>query len=156
MLPVEAGETFTERRTFTPADVDRFAAVTGDDQARHTEPDERGRRMVQGLLTASLLTSIGGDLEVLASRMEFRFRSPVYTGETVVCELTITAADPRHDGGANVTGDVTVRRVDQSDGSGDADGPVSDGHGGAEPAKRDAAAAGEVVLEATVEGIIRG
>ncbi|WP_424001514.1 MaoC/PaaZ C-terminal domain-containing protein [Haloarcula salina] len=152
MLPVEAGETVTERRTFTPADVDRFAAVTGDDQPRHTESDERGRRMVQGLLTASLLTSIGGDLEVLASRMEFQFRRPVYTGETVVCEMTITAAEPRPDGGASVAGDVTVRRVGQRTESADGDrneeaNALADG---------DDSAAAEVVLEATVEGIIRG
>ncbi|MBV0902405.1 MaoC/PaaZ C-terminal domain-containing protein [Haloarcula salina] len=151
MLPVEAGDTFTETRTFTPADVDRFAAVTGDDQARHTEPDEGGRRMVQGLLTASLLTSIGGDLEVLASQMEFRFRRPVYTGETVVCEMEITAAEPRHDGGASVVGDVTIRRVGQP-----AESAVGDGSGDANAeADFDDSAAAEVVLEATVEGIIR-
>jgi len=150
MRPVEAGDTFTETRTFTPADVDRFAAVTGDDQARHTEPDERGRRMVQGLLTASLLTSIGGDLEVLASQMEFRFRRPVYTGETVVCEMEITAAEPRGDGGTSVVGEVTVRRVGQHTESADGD----DG-GETNPEFDSGDGAGEAVLEATVEGIIR-
>ena len=147
MPPVEAGETFTETRTFRPEDVDQFAALSGDDQARHTEPDAEGRRMVQGLLTASLLTSIGGDLEVLASRMDLRFRRPVYTGQPLACELTVASVDPRADGGVDIVGDVTVRRVDRGDETGQADTAPAD--------SGDGAAAGTVVLEATVEGIIR-
>jgi len=139
MPPVEVGETFTETRTFRPEDVDQFAALSGDDQARHTEPDGDGRRMVQGLLTASLLTSIGGDLEVLASRMDLQFQRPVYTGERLVCTMEVASVDPRTDGGVNLVGDVTVRRVNRGDAV-------------AEPAPD---AAGTVVLEATVEGTIR-
>ncbi|KOX95174.1 enoyl-CoA hydratase [Haloarcula rubripromontorii] len=145
MPPVEAGETFTETRTFRPEDVDQFAVLSGDDQARHTDPDAEGRRMVQGLLTASLLTSIGGDLEVLASRMDLRFQRPVYTGQPLVCELTVTSVEPRADGGVAIVGDVTVRRVDRGDEADRADATA------AEPAGGD----GTVVLEATVEGIIR-
>ncbi|MDT3434140.1 MaoC/PaaZ C-terminal domain-containing protein [Haloarcula sp. 1CSR25-25] len=148
MPPVEAGETFTETRTFRPEDVDQFAALSGDDQARHTEPDAEGRRMVQGLLTASLLTSIGGDLEVLASRMELRFQRPVYTGETLVCTMEVASVDPRPDGGVDVVGDVTVRRVARGDEAGQA------GTAGADSVDEDTA--GTAVLEATVEGIIRG
>ena len=148
MPPVEVGETYTETRTFRPEDVDQFAALSGDDQARHTEPDAEGRRMVQGLLTASLLTSIGGDLEVLASRMELQFQRPVYTGERLVCELTVASVDPRPDGGVALVGDVTVRRVARGDEAAQADPAVTD------PA--DGGAAATTVLEATVEGIIRG
>ncbi|EMA25777.1 hotdog family protein [Haloarcula amylolytica] len=147
MPPVEAGETFTETRTFRPEDVDQFAALSGDDQARHTEPDGDGRRMVQGLLTASLLTSIGGDLEVLASQMDLRFQRPVYTGERLVCELTVASVDPRADGGVNLVGDVTVWRVSRGDEPSQADPAVVD--------SVDEDIAGSVVLEATVEGIIR-
>ncbi|MDS0220378.1 enoyl-CoA hydratase [Haloarcula sp. S1AR25-5A] len=148
MPPVEVGETFTETRTFRPEDVDQFAALSGDDQARHTEPNAEGRRMVQGLLTASLLTSIGGDLEVLASRMDLRFQRPVYTGERLVCELTVASVDPRADGGVDIVGDVTVRRVSHSAETGQTDMTAAN--------SRDGDAAGTVVLEATVEGIIRG
>ncbi|KAA9408549.1 MaoC/PaaZ C-terminal domain-containing protein [Haloarcula sp. KBTZ06] len=147
MPSVEAGETFTETRTFRPEDVDQFAALSGDDQPRHTEPDGDGRRMVQGLLTASLLTSIDGDLEVLASRMDLQFQRPVYTGETLVCELTVVSADPHTDGGVALVGDVAVRRVNRDDNSGQADT--------AAPNSADSAPAGTVVLEATVEGLIR-
>ncbi|MFU1781265.1 enoyl-CoA hydratase [Haloarcula japonica] len=147
MPPVEVGETFTETRTFRPEDVDQFAALSGDDQARHTEPDADGRRMVQGLLTASLLTSIGGDLEVLASRMQLQFQRPVYTGETLVCELAVASVDPRADGGVDIVGDVTVKRVDRGDETEQADTAAADSAVGD--------AVGTVVLEATVEGLIR-
>jgi acyl dehydratase len=147
MPAIEAGETFTETRTFRPEDVDQFAALSGDDQPRHTEPDGDGRRMVQGLLTASLLTSIGGDLEVLASRMDLRFQRPVYTGERLVCELTVASVDPRADGGVAIVGDVTVRRVARGDEAGQADADAAN--------SADGDTADTTVLEATVEGIIR-
>ncbi|NLV04828.1 MaoC/PaaZ C-terminal domain-containing protein [Haloarcula rubripromontorii] len=147
MPAIEAGERFTETRTFRPEDVDQFAALSGDDQPRHTEPDGDGRRMVQGLLTASLLTSIGGDLEVLASRMDLQFQRPVYTGERLVCELTVTSVEPRADGGVAIVGDVTVRRVARGDEAGQADTAAAN--------SADGDAADTTVLEATVEGIIR-
>ncbi|MFB6223615.1 MAG: MaoC/PaaZ C-terminal domain-containing protein [Haloarcula sp.] len=148
MPSIEVGETFTERGTFRPEDVDRFAALSGDDQPRHTEPDRDGRRMVQGLLTASLLTSIGGDLEVLASQIDLQFRRPVYTGEQLVCEMTVVSVDPRADSGVTLVGDVTVRRVAQDDRTVDqAEAEAGD------TAEGDTT--GTVVLEATVEGVIR-
>ncbi|KZX50222.1 enoyl-CoA hydratase [Haloarcula hispanica] len=147
MPSVEAGETFTETRTFQPEDVDQFAALSGDDQPRHTEPDGDGRRMVQGLLTASLLTSIGGDLEVLASQMDLQFQRPVYTGETLVCELTVVNVDPRPDAGVALVGDVTVRRSNRGDEPSQADTAAA--------TSTDGDTADTVVLEATVEGIIR-
>ena len=41
MPPIpEPGTTETDERTFTEADVAAFAAVSGDRQDRHTDPDE--------------------------------------------------------------------------------------------------------------------
>src|SRR6056297_1436093 len=82
----EEGDVFTVERTFTRDDVRAFAEVSEDTQPRHTEPDEDGRLLVHGLLTATLPTKIGGNLEVLASRLDFHFQKPVYTGDTVSCE----------------------------------------------------------------------
>ncbi|WP_306058493.1 FAS1-like dehydratase domain-containing protein [Natronococcus wangiae] len=82
------GETHTFERTFTTEEVRQFAALSRDTQPRHTDPDPDGRLMVHGLLTATLPTKIGGDLEVLASGMEFEFRRPVYTGEPIACTWT--------------------------------------------------------------------
>ncbi|WP_254762017.1 MaoC family dehydratase [Natrinema marinum] len=94
--PIE-GETRTFERTFTVEDVRRFAELSGDDQARHTEPDEDGRVMVQGLLTATLPTKLGSDNEVLASTMEFNFHRPVYTGEPITCRSTFDTVVERDD-----------------------------------------------------------
>lgn len=94
--PVE-GETRTFERTFTVEDVQQFAELTGDDQTRHTEPDENGRVMVQGLLTATLPTKLGSDNEVLASTMELDFRRPVFTGERITCRSTYDTVVERDD-----------------------------------------------------------
>lgn len=87
-LPPEEGEVHTYERTFTKEDVRQFGEVSGDQQAIHTEPDEEGRLVVQGLLTATLPTKIGGDLSYIARTMEFDFYKPVYTGNTIRCEWT--------------------------------------------------------------------
>jgi acyl dehydratase len=119
------GETHAFERTFTTEDVRRFAELSQDTQDRHTEPDEEGRLLVHGLLTATLPTKIGGDLEVLASSMSFEFRRPVYTGERIVCTWTyeeVLELEDRYDLAAAVD------------------------------CENDA---GETVLTATVEGLIR-
>ncbi|WP_254534929.1 MaoC/PaaZ C-terminal domain-containing protein [Halomarina litorea] len=95
--PPQEGDTYRYERTFTHGDVEQFSEVTGDDQAIHSEPDEEGRLVVQGLLTASLQTKIGGDLSVLARAMEFYFRRPVYTGETIHCEWVTDSVEERED-----------------------------------------------------------
>jgi acyl dehydratase len=96
MEPTE-GNTYTHERTFTPEDVRRFGELSGDRQAIHIEPDEEGRLVVQGLLTATIPTKIGGDLEFIARRMEFGFRRPVYTGQRIVCELTVESVEEREE-----------------------------------------------------------
>lgn len=91
------GDTYTFERTFTREDVEQFVEVSHDRQARHTEPDEDGRLMVHGLLTATLPTRIGGDLDVLAASMDFQFKRPVYTGETISCVCTVESIEERSD-----------------------------------------------------------
>jgi len=46
--------------------------------------------MVQGLLTATLPTKVGGDLNFIAREMAFEFLRPVFTGETVTADVTFT------------------------------------------------------------------
>jgi 3-hydroxybutyryl-CoA dehydratase len=48
-----------------------------------------GRRIVPGLLTASLLTHIGGLWNFLATEMRFEFLGPVYVGDTVTAVAII-------------------------------------------------------------------
>lgn len=41
------------------------------------------------MLTATLPTKIGGDHSVLARKMTFEFLRPVFTTDTICCEVTI-------------------------------------------------------------------
>ena len=107
----EEGNVHTFERTFTHEDVEQFGEVSGDQQTIHTEPDEQGRLMVQGLLTATLPTKIGGDLGVLARSMEFEFVEPVYTGERITCEVTTEAVEER-DERYDIASSVVCRRED--------------------------------------------
>jgi 3-hydroxybutyryl-CoA dehydratase len=84
------GEKQTWERTFTEDDVEVFGAISGDRGAHHILPDDQGRIMVQDLLTATLPTKIGGDWNYIAREMIFEFVRPVYVGDTVRCEATVT------------------------------------------------------------------
>ncbi|EJN59097.1 hotdog family protein [Halogranum rubrum] len=104
-VPTE-GETRTYTRTFTERDVEQFADLSNDRGTHHEERDEAGRLVVHGLLTATLPTKVGGDLNVLARSMTFEFRRPVYTGEKIECVVTLDSVDPgekRIEVGASMT-----------------------------------------------------
>src|SRR5437868_15128250 len=89
---VKAGDQLSHERTFTVDDVRAFVQVSGDAGRHHVEPDAQGRVIVQGLLTATLMTKLGGDLDYLAREMQFTFLRPVFTGDTIRCTLTIAQA----------------------------------------------------------------
>ncbi|WCK55514.1 hotdog domain-containing protein [Aneurinibacillus sp. Ricciae_BoGa-3] len=84
------GHTITWERTFTRQDVEYFCELSGDKGEHHLIPDDDGRLIVQGLLTATLPTKIGGDYNVFARNMQFNFLRPVFTGDTITCTVTIT------------------------------------------------------------------
>ena len=91
---LEPGDTFTLRRTFSEEDVTAFARISRDYNPVHFDPRYAGAkgfdgRVCHGLLVASMLTEVGGQLGWLASGMQFRFRRPVYIGESILCELTV-------------------------------------------------------------------
>jgi len=46
--------------------------------------------MAHGLLTATLPTKIGGDMNFIARELCFQFLRPVFAGDTITCEVTIT------------------------------------------------------------------
>ena len=92
-LPVEVGGQSRWSRVFTVEDVRRFSEVSGDLGVHHVEPDREGRLMVQGLLTATLPTKLGGDLSYLAREMLFEFVRPVFTGDRIECVSTATRVE---------------------------------------------------------------
>lgn len=86
---MKVGDVVTWERSFTEDDVREFSVFSGDEGTHHLQPDEKGRLMVHGLLTATLPTKIGGDINFIAREMTFRFHRPVFSGDTVRCEVTI-------------------------------------------------------------------
>ncbi|MFD1356309.1 enoyl-CoA hydratase [Fictibacillus halophilus] len=88
-MSLKVGDIITFVRTFTAEDVEVFTKVSGDEGSHHMTPDKQGRLVIQGLLTATLPTKIGGDSNVLARTMNFEFLRPVFTGDTINCAVTI-------------------------------------------------------------------
>ncbi|MFJ7679035.1 MaoC family dehydratase N-terminal domain-containing protein [Peribacillus sp. NPDC097198] len=88
-MSLKAGDIITFERTFTVRDVELFTEISGDEGNHHITPDEQGRLVIQGLLTATLPTKVGGDHNVLARTMNFEFIRPVFTGDTIMCEVQI-------------------------------------------------------------------
>ncbi|MHA2065936.1 MAG: MaoC family dehydratase [Candidatus Thorarchaeota archaeon] len=96
---LQVGDTFSISRTFIEQDVMGFADMAWDYNPVHF--DERFATMrfrsciCHGLLVGSLLTAIDGQIGWLASGMQFQFKKPVYVGETITCEFTMTHIDDR-------------------------------------------------------------
>ncbi|MEA3322319.1 MAG: MaoC/PaaZ C-terminal domain-containing protein [Bacillota bacterium] len=96
-MKVETGEVLTYSRTFTVEEILQFGEVSGDQGRHHVEKDEHGRLMVHGLLTASIGTKIGGDLNYIAREMNMEFLRPVFTGDTITCVATLTNVQQQED-----------------------------------------------------------
>jgi 3-hydroxybutyryl-CoA dehydratase len=98
---LKPGDSFTISRTFTEQDTMAFADISRDYNAVHfdqrfAKAKNLQGRICHGLLVASLLTEIGGQVGWLASAMTFRFKKPVYFGDTIECRFTITEVDDRN------------------------------------------------------------
>lgn len=101
------GETFTVSRKFTEQDMINFADITRDYNPIHFDENfvaakNLKGRICHGLLVGSLLTEIGGQIGWLAAEMNFRFKKPVYFGDTIDCSLTITKIDAQNWASAEV------------------------------------------------------
>ena len=105
---LQVGDTFRTSRTFTEDDVIRFARISRDYNpvhfdARFAKAKNFSAPICHGLLVASLATEIGGQIGWLASAMNFRFRGPVYVGETITCTWVMTAIEQNGRAKASVT-----------------------------------------------------
>jgi 3-hydroxybutyryl-CoA dehydratase len=92
---LKVGDIIRFERMFTKEDVEMFTKVSLDEGDHHVLPDEQGRLVIQGLLTATLPTKIGGENNVLARTMNFEFLRPVFTGDTILCEVRIEELEPK-------------------------------------------------------------
>ncbi|MEH7781433.1 MaoC family dehydratase N-terminal domain-containing protein [Bacillus safensis] len=101
-MGLNVGDVLQFERTFTKEDVEIFTKVSKDEGDHHLNPDEVGRLVVQGLLTATLPTKVGGDYNVLARTMNFEFLRPVFTGDTISCEVTIEKLEKKNNGRTSI------------------------------------------------------
>ena len=86
---MEIGDLISWQRTFTETDIRAFTELSGDAGEHHLQPDANGRLMAHGLLTATIPTKIGGDMNFIAREMTFQFYRPVFSGDTISCDVTV-------------------------------------------------------------------
>jgi acyl dehydratase len=91
---MKVGDVTSWQRTFSEDDVRLFNQISGDEGVHHVTPDAQGRLMVHGLLTATLPTKVGGDLNFIAREMKFQFHRPVFAGDTITCVVTLVELEP--------------------------------------------------------------
>ena len=103
--PIEryrVGDRATARRRFSDEDVRRFAELSGDFNELHLDDaaaarSRFGRRLVHGMLTASLFTRLlGMELPgrgVIYMSQTLRFTAPVYIGDEVEAVVEVVAVD---------------------------------------------------------------
>ncbi len=98
---LKQGDSFVISRTFSKQDTLDFARISKDDNPIHSDDTFiKSKNMkgpiCHGMLVASMLTEIGGQMGCLASGMDIRFKKPVYIGETVDCHFVITTVDEQN------------------------------------------------------------
>jgi acyl dehydratase len=92
---LKVGDTFAVSRTFDEQDVQEFSNITKNFNPVYTDEDfvkakNLKGKVCPGLLVGSLVTEIGGQIGWFASKLDLRFKKPVYIGDTVTCSLTIS------------------------------------------------------------------
>ncbi|PHQ24448.1 acyl dehydratase [Marinobacter guineae] len=98
---LKAGDSFTLTRTFTEEETLSFGEISRDQNPVHYSDDfARAKnlegKICHGLLVGGMITEVGGQIGWLASGMNFRFRRPVYFGDTITCVFTLTEVDERN------------------------------------------------------------
>ncbi len=105
---LQVGDSFTVSRRFSEEDIQVFAKISRDYNpvhfdARYAQARNFKSPISHGLLTASLLTEIGGQIGWLASGMDLRFKKPVYAGDTITCQWVIKEMDDQGRATAAIT-----------------------------------------------------
>lgn len=103
---IAVGMTASLKKTITQADVEKFAAVTGDYNPLHMDEEFAGKtifrgRIAHGMITGGLISAVlGTELpgkNTLYLEQELKFLSPVRFGDTLVATVEcIEKEDRRH------------------------------------------------------------
>lgn len=96
MAVASIGDTATATLDVTREDVERFAALTGDDNPLHVDPEYAaesvfGEPIAHGMLTASAVSAALADLpgDVVYVSQDLAFTEPVLPGETLTAEVEV-------------------------------------------------------------------
>ncbi len=92
-MKIEVGQKASYERTFTVKDVELFAELSGDKGEHHMQPDKEGRIMLHGLLTATVPTKLGGDMNYIAREISYEFIRPVFAGDKVRADAVVTKVE---------------------------------------------------------------
>src|ERR671924_2444232 len=92
----------TEKRTVTENDIMTFAALSGDNNRIHTDPEFSkttvfGRQVAHGLLGLAIASGLAWQTGILDGTViafreitEWKFVTPVFIGDTVQAELEVS------------------------------------------------------------------
>lgn len=110
----EVGQTFTSMgRTVTEADVVSFAGISGDFNPLHVDATFAAKtpfkqRIAHGMLSASISTGLGQTLGIFEGttlalmEQTFKYKGPVFFGDTIRLRLTVESVKPSSKGGKGV------------------------------------------------------
>jgi acyl dehydratase len=126
MAPPEEGSVFERRRTFTQADFDRFAALSGDRNPIHVDPvyaakARFGRPVAHGMMLYAVICAVAAEAfpGAVQEEQSLVFPAPTYTDEEMTIRLTVRSRDAGRSvaavqitdpaGRATCTGEMTLR-----------------------------------------------
>ncbi|HXQ91920.1 MAG TPA: MaoC/PaaZ C-terminal domain-containing protein [Nitrososphaerales archaeon] len=92
-MKIEVGQKASYERSFTVNDVELFAELSGDKGEHHLRADKEGRIMLHGLLTATVPTKLGGDMNYIAREISYEFLRPVFAGDKVRADAVVTKVE---------------------------------------------------------------
>lgn len=127
-IPLQVGQIESVERVFRQTDFDRFAALSGDDNPIHVDPEfsaqtKFGRTVAHGMFLYSVVCGVLGTRlpgpGTMQLEQELMFPSPTYVGEEITIHLEVTKAGEgladlntvviRPDGSVGLQGRTLVR-----------------------------------------------
>jgi len=125
-VPPEPGFRVTYRRTFRQEDFDRFAAVSGDDNPIHVDPEYSartrfGRPVAHGMLLYAVMSRVVAEAfpGTVQREVQMMFPAPTYAGDEMEFDAVVHSAAGEGatlglrivapDGEVTCSGDMVVR-----------------------------------------------
>ncbi len=102
-MSIQVGQVASVKRVFTQSDFDRFAALSGDDNPIHIDPEfsartKFGRTVAHGMFLYSVVCSVLGTRlpgpGTLQIEQELMFPTATPTGEEVEVRVEVTKVQP--------------------------------------------------------------